>query len=62
MLDQCVTFKKIFNEKDKAAEFLFQGGALSINKLPSLKHHEKGKSQVMMTSHVQMEVEGDEAQ
>lgn len=47
-LEQCVTFRRIFNKKHKAGEILSQKGALSVNDLPFLKYNRKGKGQVMM--------------
>lgn len=59
-MDQCFTFIKILDEKHKAGEILFQGGAVNINELPFSKHNDRGKGHMMMVSHHELEVEKDE--
>lgn len=53
--------QKDFKEKHKIGEILFQERVVSINDLPFSKHNEKGKGQVMIASHAEVEVKGDEA-
>lgn len=40
-LEQCYTFMRIFNEKYKDEEILFQVAVASIKDLPFLKHGDK---------------------
>lgn len=60
MLEQSVNFRKIFGEKQKEGNILFQTGrAVRINELPFLKHHDSAKGQMVMASYSQMEVKGE---
>lgn len=62
MLGQCATFRKIFDEKHKVGDILFQEGRVAnINELPFPEHQGRGKIQEMMASQKEMEVEGYEA-
>lgn len=44
MLEKCIIFRGIFNEKHKVGEILFQEGAININDLQFPKHSDKGKA------------------
>lgn len=44
MLEQYVTFRRIFDEKHKAGEILPQERAVSIYDIPFSKHNEKTKA------------------
>lgn len=58
--EHCISFRRLFDEKQKAGRVLFQkGGAVSINELPFPKHQVKSKGHMMMTSSIKRDVEGD---
>lgn len=47
MLERCITFRRTFDDQHKAGELLFEEGVVNIN-LPSSKHGDKGRGQVMV--------------
>lgn len=54
-----MSVRRLFNEKHKADEILFQeGGSVNINDLPLPKHH-MGKGHTILASHVERDVVGD---
>lgn len=56
-LEQCITFRRTFDEY-KTREIIFQeGGAVRLTGLPFFKHYEKYKGDVIMASHAEMDVE-----
>lgn len=58
-LEQCVTFRTLFNEKHKASEIRSQEGWLvNINESSFPKHQDIRKGQVMMVPNSEKEVEG----
>lgn len=59
-LEQCVTFRRIFDEKHKVDESLFQEEVVNINGLLFPKSNDKGKGQAMMAPHREIESEGEE--
>lgn len=61
-LEQCITFRRTFDEKRKAREILFQEKSISINDRPFPTMVNKCKGQVMITSSKEMEIEKDDQQ
>lgn len=55
---KCFTFRRIFDEKQKAGDIFFQEGVANVIDLSLLKH--KGKGHGMMASHSEMEIEKNE--
>lgn len=60
-LEQCVNFRRIFDEKQKTSEILFQMGVMSIDDVTFPKYNEEGKGHVIIGLHVEMEIKGDKA-
>lgn len=52
-----IFFRRIFKNKHKTGEILFQNGDTSINSLPLVKHDDRGKRQVMVSSQREVELE-----
>lgn len=56
-MEQCVVFRKIFDQKLEAGEILFQNeGSQNIHDRPFPDHHERRKAQMMVVSTIDEEM------